>query len=62
MPPFNESERAMYGDSVNYELESKEQVNIWLSGIGFLHIVGKCKINVNALKMVKVTVDYDELS
>ena len=52
----------MYGDSINYELESNEQVNIWLSGIGFLHIVGKCKINVNALKMVKVTVDYDELS
>jgi len=62
VPPFNESEKNMYGDSFNYELESNEQVNIWLSGIGFLHIVGKCKINVNALKMVKVTVDYDELS
>ena len=62
VPPFNEDEKAMYGDTMNYSVVSKEQVNIWLSGIGFLHILGDCKINVNALKMVKVTVDYDELS
>ena len=62
VPPFNETEKTMYGEKQNYELESNEQVNIWLSGIGFLHIVGNCKIKLNALKMVKVTVDYDELS
>ena len=49
-------------NNVNYELTSTNQVNIWLSGIGFLHIIGECKIKVDALKMVKVTVDYDELS
>ena len=62
VPPFNEEEKTMYGTNVSYEFSSDEQVNLWLSGIGFLHIIGKCKINVNALKMVKVTVDYDELS
>ncbi len=62
VPPFNMEEKTMYGESLEYNLTSVRLVNIWLSGIGFLHIVGDCKIKVNALKMVKVTVDYDELS
>ena len=62
VPPFNVEEKAMYGNAVEYNLNSSSQVNVWLSGIGFLHIVGACKIKINALKMVKVTVDYDELS
>lgn len=62
VPPYKEEEQKMYGESVQKHFSSTNEVNVWLSGIGFLHIVGSAKIKVSALKMVKVTVDYDELS
>lgn len=62
VPPFDEEELAIYGPLKTYNLESKGQLNIWLSGIGIIHIVGDAKIVVAAPEMINVTEDQDDLS
>ena len=55
-------ENKMYGEFEESTISSTKEVNLWLSGIGFLHIMGECNVKVTSKKMVKVTVDYNELS
>lgn len=62
VPPFTEDENKMYGEFEESTISSTKEVNLWLSGIGFLHIMGECNVKVTSKKMVKVTVDYNELS
>ena len=62
VPPFNEEERNMYGNNHQTKVSVNGTLNIWLSGIGIVHIKGIGEITVNALEMVKVTIDNDELS
>lgn len=61
-PPFSQAELDCYGEVKNYEFNSNDALNIWLSGIGIIHIKGSGKIKVSAPVMVKVTEDQDDLS
>ena len=62
VPPFDEEELSIYGELKHYEFKSEKQVNIWLSGLGILHLVGSAKITLEALEMIHVTEDQDDLS
>ena len=62
VPPFNEEELKMYGKNHQVKVKVEGSINIWLSGIGIVHIKGIGEITVTHPEMVMVTLDYDELS
>lgn len=62
VPPFDEEELAIYGALKHCELKSSKQVNLWLSGLGILHLVGDANITIEAPEMIHVTEDQDDLS
>ena len=62
VPPFNEEELKMYGKNHQVKVKVEDSMNIWLSGIGIVHIKGMGEITITNPEMVMVTLDYDELS
>lgn len=62
VPPFDEVELGLYGKEVETNVSFEEEVNIWLAGVGILHITGSGKIKVTAPEMIHVTVDHERFS
>ena len=60
-PPYTIEEQEMYGNIRQVKYNITQPTNLWLSGIGFIHIKGICQITVHAPSMVKVTEDRIEL-
>ncbi len=56
---FNENELNVINDQTSYEYHIDSEANIWLSGIGFIHLVGTGEVIVYAPKRMKVDIDYE---
>lgn len=61
VPPYTIEEQEMYGNIYQANYTINQPTNLWISGIGFIHIKGDCEILVHAPSMVKVTEDKIEL-
>jgi hypothetical protein len=62
VPPFDEMELGLYGKLIETNVVFEEEVNLWLAGVGILHITGSGKIKITAPEMIHVTVDYERFS
>ena len=62
VPPFNSEEQEMYGNIRQVKMVSKGILNIWLAGVGIIHVKGCGEILVTAPEMINIQEDHDELS
>ena len=62
VPPFSEAEASVYGMLQIDNYEAKEHLNLWIAGIGIIHIKGSAQVTTTHYQMVHITEDRDELS